>query len=192
MNRKGDIGGDITVVPILIIVFVIMGIFVFVSSLLGAAAGSKNEEFSYVGGLDKEGDLLLKKINVKVGESQKEMIAINWLVLFFRSETEFWNSGYLEFQQAFDSLVSEDNPCLVIEQTKEKNPTPPISDETGYSFLLRYEDGKIRINNNGIDYSYLANYKEKNALNSISYFDEVLGKKIYVSYYHGKCLERTR
>jgi hypothetical protein len=169
-----------------------MAVFIFISFLLGATAGGENKEFSYVKELDKGNDLLLKKINIKVGESQKEMIAINWLVLFFRSETGFWDSGYFEFKQTFKGLVNEDNPCLTIEQAKEKDPVPPISDEMGYSFLLKYDKGGVRIINNGIDYSNRANYKEENALNSISYFDEVLGERIYVSYYYGKCLERTR
>lgn len=109
MNRKGELGGLLAIAPIAIIIFVIMGIYVFLA--FAASAQYKGSAFAYLMP-SLEGDLLLKKVNIDTGGEIKEMRVVDALAV--RSESPDKDKITKSLDSELKKIVNQRDSCLII------------------------------------------------------------------------------
>jgi len=193
MNKTGagEIGKLLVSFPIILLIFIIMGIFVFVSSVLSIGGGGGR---AFSNSVVTQDELMLKKVDVKIdlGDGKSEIRSMRVI-----DAVKLVLEGKISVDKIpLRGLMDKENNCLLI----SRSVTPDLS-----SRINEYQIALViyLVNQNGQIYnagptapsSPTGIYLKNKALKSISF--EVMKEdgngnkvstKFYVDYYYGGCL----
>lgn len=196
-HKKGDL--MLETFPVMILVIVIMGLFVFLSYSI--AKISPPPKLATISGSVQE-DLLLKNVNMDLGKESKNMLVLDAFILSKNYIADGKKvTGYSfesNFKEALRAIVNKDNSCLLFLWSDVGDPVEHLALKFGKS--VEYEaislkwvnDGNIEEGPNQYSPTHITDYKKQGLVRSTSFIvkgsKEEQNKPVYVSYYYGGCL----
>ncbi len=201
MNRKGQVGKLITVVPIMILIFIIMGVFVFLSAAFSLGKTAANPVFA--DSLATQEDLMSKQITyVLVAPNPKDSAALVQTTprqsSVLGAVALYWNEEDSASRQRLKDaiglglreLVNENAGCLFIFSAPMENPSRTLTPDY---FFVRTSGGGINSikEPNAVETNLNVMYKQSKAyMRAISFLradKDGKQERIYVDYYYGGC-----
>lgn len=190
MNHRGQIGQIFATFPTMIIVFVIMGIFVFLSA--GFSLGKATENPVFADNFATQEDLMSKQISILAPEDSEQMIVLAAIA-------RYWAEEDYQLRQrlkgavglGLERIVREDAGCLFIFSAPMENPSRTLNPDY---FLVRRDDGSINSikDSNAVETNLEVLYPLSAAnMRTMSFSrtnDAGARERIYVDYYYGECL----
>lgn len=181
MNRKGQIGKLITIFPIMLLVFVIMGVFVVLSAIYSIGGTGKSGLFFSDGVVNVSAeDLMLKTMSVDLqdGKGVRDMNVLDVVV-----SKALVNANSQSEELLSDQLHPFFMPLLNAEMSRLF-----IYTDKGSIVNLEYPGGVVSRSLTLADMnSILPDYSHHVGMRQTSFLKEVNGKdvRIYLRYYYG-------
>lgn len=201
LNKKGqEIGNLLPLFPLLILIFLLMGIFIVLA--MGMSLGKSKTVPQFFSEIPEE-DLMFKPISLQItGIVLPEMnIVLDAIIEDIKRERASLEKKAVEpiihapLVDALKKLVDNKNNLLIYAYGEAPMPSlqaeSPASFDKGHPHIyLRYENGKIYEENTLTDQesrTAMRPYFEKGDMRSLSFVDKNDGKRIYIDYYYGPC-----
>ncbi|MBS3065765.1 hypothetical protein J4229_01840 [Candidatus Pacearchaeota archaeon] len=179
MNKKGYLDKLISFFPIMLVVFVIMGIFIILAgtfSIKAAASGDRGSP-AFSTEILTQDDLMSKQLSFSVKDfgvsnvKTKKMSVFDALSLFILYEKNPAKNAFVDFENTIGKMTMADKKCAIIMYDEGDLHTPrakgPITTKSvGVSAYTSYMT----------DFAFAINYPE------------LENTKWYVKYYYGGCL----
>lgn len=212
MNKKGQIGQLISIVPIMFLIFIIMAIFVLIAS-----AGSINHaENSFVTGAVSQGNLMERNIVVsgKTTTIRGALLDVADNYVFDEKDLDNNRKWYTPLSSGLgvfldrESQVAGRDSCLVIfarvdrvvdssylsgllDLMRTHGGYKPVADDYGdgsFSFYFKKSGGILYESHSSVLGNLKKHYLETNSLVYFSFLSEK-NKVLNGAYYYGECLE---
>jgi hypothetical protein len=198
MNKKGVIGQTISSIPVMLVIFLVMGIFVAGSILMKNIKKPENDMPSSYFNLElNKGDFLYKTIQIPLKGANERYMIIDTLYLVNGEQKNNADFNY-DFFYGLANLLKNNGECLII----YSDTINAVAGRSGMAFrkdsscnekspqgiLSRKKLGPINIcelNENDLKKSYI----ENNLIANETLF--INKQNIVFHYYLGKCLEGT-
>jgi hypothetical protein len=153
MNSKGQIAKLISLFPIMILVFIIMGVFVVLSV---AFSPSKPTNVNFAEKAIMQDDLMLKTINVEIDGKMQEMRVIDAVAMCIKAGCNRGHSPHNEISAALIKSVPKENSIFIF-KSADGNSVPRKAlffiylgydnsgnDNANLAFLLYHDAGLAR------------------------------------------------
>ena len=176
-NKKAQMGKIITSLPVMLLIVVIMGIFIFLSA---AASLFNSETFDAAASINPEDSLLLKNIQIQKDNKITEMPVLDACYEYYKK-----NIKRDELIEQLKKLVTEKNSCLGITIGETPNPSKYSGLESlDYFLLILEKNGKVSVGHPGsVSASVTERYQSRLDSAELTLKD----KKLYIDYYLGAC-----
>jgi len=203
MNRRGVIGQTIASIPVMLVIFLVMGIFVAGSILMKNIKKPENEMPTSYSDLElNKGNFLFNTIKMK----NEGYMIIDGVYLLNMKNPYLQIDAVNDFFAGVSDLVMKEGDCLYLDSDKGKDGNWAFKSNRGVAFR-RYADG-MECSQTRISFGKLSSDKMKELtkkgicqinLNDLqnylplsdNFVWEIEGKQVNISYYNGKCLEGT-
>jgi hypothetical protein len=185
LNKKGQLGKLISSFPIMLLVFIIMGVFIFISASVSLANVGK-ETPVFAEEIVTQDDLMLKMINVDMGDGKMQQMKVIDAAKKVYDET----IEALSLNQQLELLLNDYNNRLFIYWDDKQN---PVNDGLNDRFNFIRRDGET-VNIQGIVGGKVgpeSRYVDAGVVRSTSFltYKDGTEKRIYIDYYYGKELK---
>jgi len=179
MNNKAQLGRIITIFPVMLLIFIVLGIYLITT---GFAFLIKQPSVpANINSLDSK-QILQKEITVN-GE---QTIMLNALTQFKNKAIE-----RSSLKQGLDKLVDKENNILLIAIAENENPGNNLGGEASNNFVIKFNEEE---GNFAAFHDFFSNYRKKGLLNQVSFTINNNGQltKVYLEYYYGPCPSSER
>lgn len=118
-NKKAQLGKLIVSFPIMLIVFVIMGIFIFLATTISIIKGEK-ENPTLVGVVPGE-DLMLKQISVDLGDGKgvQNMLVVDAISFYINGSYERGSNIHTKMYKSLGKLMSDGDLLFIFDSKKD-------------------------------------------------------------------------
>ena len=174
IGRNGQMGKILTSFPTLIGIFIVIGLFLFLSATLAGLRGPNLEKAYFESGED---NLLLKKVDVH----GRKMLVFEVIVDYKKEKIE-----REEVSNVLKGLVNS-GECLLLASGLDEESGSSLGGDERKNFIFENLGDRMDSLNPGSFHSVFARYRDKELLTQLR--AEVSGKEIYIEYYYGGCLE---
>ena len=178
MEKLGQLDKIIASIPVFILIFIIMGIFV---ALAFGLRGFKTSPVAV--GISEE--LLLKEISLALNGEEKKMLVFDAIVLFQQKKI-----GYDKLNEILSSFLNKENECLGLAIGERTDPAGLTGGEALDDFFFKLKNNKIDSYHLGARVPAFEPYRDVGILRQISFvpIGEEPEKRIFVEYYYGGCV----
>jgi len=175
MNKCGQLGKIISTLPVLFLIFIVLGVFIYLSVV---AANAKPASLNLGASGTFDNNLLLERVEI----DGKSVLVFDAGLLYVRGEL-----SEQDFQEKLEGLLSEDNDCLFL---KIGFPGPG-------GLVLKFVPNPDKYDDSDPDYiikrfttwaSEAPKYVNAGILSEGYYFN-VDGEDRMVASYYGRCLD---
>lgn len=176
MNRRGQEAKYLTGIPALILIVLFGGILIGISLFLAGIRGTG--EIIAERGTESSIGVLFEPIQV----GGQEMLVLDALLAHDADRIEKEN-----FEEGLSALLDAERTCLLLALGQNAQPGGQSGGAALNDIYLRYEEGNVRGSHIGAFPTLFAPYRKANMLSG----SNVLlhdGNRMYVEYYHGRCL----
>jgi len=192
MSRKGQIGKLIAIVPIMFLIFIIMGIFVVLSGTFSLTNSGEEDSSNFASEVLSPDDLMFRNLNLD-GKTMNVIDAISMYLPKKLDESQGrGRDEFVKFKKSLQSSLEsfvEDNRCLFLVQGKKENPS---NGATTGEFYIHKKNGEFLFTSAGGLGGGVNKYQDLGLIKGISFFvidSEGVGANVYVDYYYGRCIE---
>ena len=172
IGKRGQMGKIITSFPVLIGIFIVIGLFLFLSGVLAGLRGPNLEKAYFESG---EEDLLLREVSI----DGKEMLVFEAIVKYRKDKIE-----REEIAVVLESLIN-DGECLLLAHGSGGEPGGSLGGEERENFVFENSGGVVSSLNPGSFHSVFARYRYEGLLEKLK--TGFSGEEIYFEYYLGRC-----
>lgn len=177
MNKRGVIGQTIASIPVMLVIFLVMGIFVAGSILMKNIKKPENDMPSSYLNIN-ENNILLKTINVSVSSDKNQsMMVIDSLIWIGKTLGSLDNDLITSYDSSLRAFPDENNLCVILAIKNDKN---SVIFERGYQYNSVNKNDALPIAIN------LDAYRSKNLLST--YRVNASGDMRIIESYQGACL----
>jgi len=173
IGKRGQMGKIITSFPVLIGIFIVIGLFLFLSGVLAGLRGPNLEKAYFESG---EEDLLLREVSI----DGKEMLVFEAIVKYRQGEVE-----REEVDGILKEIVNKDGWCLLLAHGSGGEPGGSLGGEERENFVFENSGGVVSSLNPGSFHSVFARYRYEGLLEKLK--TGFSGEEIYFEYYLGRC-----
>jgi hypothetical protein len=118
-NKKGQLGKIITIIPLMIWIFIVMGLFIFLSASFSLA---KTKSTTFISGVGPGDDAMLKTIKIDYGGKEQDMRVIEAIAWCIREKCTRGDELHGAIAKALMGLTSSDKVFFVFEHEQDTLP----------------------------------------------------------------------
>jgi len=178
-SKKGQLGKIITALPVLFLIFFIIGVYLVLTNFAYVFKGSSL--FYFIEGVDND-DFLLHEIQI----NGQKMLLLDVLIQFQEKKIE-----REVVNDEFKRLVDDQNNLFLLASGFSEMPGGSLGGAERNNFIIRLRDGEKTSPNYGSFHSIFGEYRRKGLLQEqvFEIREEEGIQKFYIEFYYGR--ERT-